>query len=90
VRFIARGFTDGTSVYAHYVRKGRHRKTVLLGAAQGPCGRIDVRRRQFPFTPAVGRWTLQIDNQADYSAEPLGVFVRLAITVSRGLPRPTG
>ena len=88
VRFIARGFTDGTSVYAHYVRKGKHRKTVLLGAAQGPCGRIDVRRSQFPFKPAVGRWTLQVDNQADYSAEPLGVFVRLAITVSRGLPRP--
>ena len=90
VRFIGRGFTDGTSVYAHYVRKGRHRKTVMLGAAQGPCGRIDVRRRQFPFKPAVGRWTLQVDNQADYSAEPLGVFVRLAITVRRGFPLPPG
>ena len=88
MRFIGRGFTDGTSVYAHYVRKGRHRKTVRLGAAAGPCGRFDVKRRQIPFKPAVGRWTLQVDKQADYSAEPLSVFVRLAITVSRGLPRP--
>ena len=50
VRFIGRGFTDGEFVYAHYVRKGKLRKTVLLGAAQGPCGRIDVRRRQIPIT----------------------------------------
>ena len=87
VRFIGRGFTEGTSVYAHYVRAGKHRRTVRLGAPQGPCGRIDVRRRQFPFNPAVGRWTLQIDNQPVYSAEPLSVFVRLAITVS---DRPAG
>ena len=76
--------------YAHYVRKGRHRKTVLLGAAQGPCGRIDVRRRQFPFKPAVGRWTLQVDNQAEYSTAPLSVFVRLAIIVREEFPRATG
>jgi hypothetical protein len=86
VRFIGSGFTDGdaTSVFAHYVRSGKLRKTVRLGAPQGPCGRIDVKRRQFPVKrPAVGRWTLQVDNQPIYSAAPVGVFVRLAITVSR-------
>ena len=50
--------------------------------AQGPCGRIDVRRRQIPIKqPATGRWTLQVDNQQAYSTQPVSVFVRLAITV---------
>jgi hypothetical protein len=90
VRFIGRGFTDGEFVYAHYVRKGKLRKTVLLGAAQGPCGRIDVRRRQIPIErPATGRWTLQVDNQKRYSTQPVGVFVRWAINVQRTL-RPGG
>ena len=90
VRFIGRGFTDGEFVYAHYVRKGKLRKTVRLGAAQGPCGRIDVRRRQIPIKrPATGRWTLQVDNQKRYSTQPVGVFVRWAINVQRTL-RPGG
>jgi hypothetical protein len=84
VRFIGSGFTDGPTVYAHYVRKGKHRKTVKLGAPQGPCGRISARRRQIPVKrPALGRWTVQVDNQPSYSAEPVSVFVRLAITVRR-------
>jgi hypothetical protein len=83
VRFVGRGFTDGTSVYAHYVRKGKHRKTVRLGAAQGLCGTIDVKRRQFPIrSPALGRWILQVDNQPTYSAAPVGVQARSYITVS--------
>jgi len=88
VRFIGRGFTDGTEVFAHYVRAGKLRKTVSFGAPQGPCGRINVKRRQIPVKrPAVGRWTLQVDNQPTYSAEPLTVFVRLGIRVRR-VPRP--
>ncbi|HET8949393.1 MAG TPA: hypothetical protein VFN44_02750 [Solirubrobacteraceae bacterium] len=90
VRFIGRGFTDGEFVYAHYMRKGRLRKTVRLGAAQGPCGRVDARRRQIPIDdPATGRWTLQVDTQKRYSSQPVGVFVRWAITVQRTL-RPGG
>jgi hypothetical protein len=89
VRFLGRGFTEGTEVFAHYVRAGKLRKTVSLGAPQGPCGRVSVKRRQIPIKrPAVGRWTLQVDNQPTYSAEPVSVFVRLAIIVSRRL-RPT-
>ena len=84
VRFVGRGFTDDTEVFAHYVRKGKLRKTVSLGTPQAPCGRVSVKRRQIPIKrPAVGRWTLQVDNQPTYSAEPAGVFVRLAITVRR-------
>jgi hypothetical protein len=84
VRFLGRGFTDGPAIYAHYVRAGIVRKTVLLGAPQGPCGRLDVVRRQIPVRhPATGRWTLQVDNRRDYSETPAGVFVRLGITVKR-------
>jgi hypothetical protein len=84
VHFLGRGFTDGTTIYGHYVRAGRLRKTVVLGASGGLCGRLDVARRQIPIRkPAIGRWTLQVDNQAAYSPRPPTVFVRVPITVKR-------
>jgi hypothetical protein len=84
VRFLGRGFTDGPAIYGHYVRAGKVRKTVAFGAPQGPCGRLDVVRRQIPVRhPATGRWTLQIDNQRSYSEKPATAFVRLGITVRR-------
>ena len=87
VRFVGRGFTDGPMVYGHYVRKGKVRKTVKLGAPQGPCGRISVKRPQIPIKRAAnGRWTLQVDNQPAYSADPISVLVRIFITVSSGFP----
>ena len=83
VRVIGSGFIDGPDVYAHYVRKRKLRKTVRLGAPQGPCGRIDVKRRQIPLPqPALGRWMLQVDNQKAYSTRPNGVRVLLPITVT--------
>jgi hypothetical protein len=86
VRFTGHGFTDGPLVYGHYLRAGKLRKTVSLGPPQGPCGTIDVRRRQIPITkPKTGRWTLQVDNQPDYSSQPAGVLVRLTITVRQVL-----
>jgi hypothetical protein len=88
VRIRGLGFTDGETVYAHYVRKGRERKTIRLGTPRGSCGRISVRRRQIPVRrPALGRWTLQVDNSPDYSATPAGVSARWMITVRRA-PRP--
>jgi hypothetical protein len=84
VQFLGRGFTDNDAIYGHYVRAGKLRRTVLLDRPGGPCGRLDVTRRQIPVRrPAVGRWTLQIDNQRAYSEKPSTVFVRLAITVKR-------
>ena len=90
VRILGRGFIDGTEVFAHYVRKGKLRKTVSLGAPEGPCGRVDVKRRQIPVRkPALGRWTLQVDNVATYSATPNGVTARWLITVRRAVrPAP--
>ena len=84
VRFIGSGFIDGDTVYAHYVRKDKLRKTVSLGAPEGPCGRISVKRRQIPVRrAALGRWTLQVDNQQAYSPRPDGVAARISIRVTK-------
>jgi hypothetical protein len=89
VRFLGRGFTDGAEVFGHYLRRGKLRKTVSLGAPEGPCGRVDVMRRQIPVrSPHVGRWVLQVDNEAEYTKDPLGVSVEVPITVRRVVRRP--
>jgi hypothetical protein len=84
VRFRGRGFTGGPSVYAHYVRKGKLRKTVLLATAAEPCGTFDVRRRQLPIRrPATGRWMVQIDQERSWDKTPSSVSVQLTIDVTR-------
>ena len=89
VRFLGRGFTDGVEVFGHYLRRGKLRRTVSLGAPQGPCGRVDITRRQIPVrNPHVGRWVLQVDNEADYTPDPAGVSVDVPITVRRVVRRP--
>jgi hypothetical protein len=81
VRFRGRGFTAAAPVYAHYLYGGRVRKTVRLGRQPTtPCGTFNVRRRQIPIRrPRTGDWTLQIDQQRRYSAEPATNWVRLLI-----------
>jgi hypothetical protein len=85
VRFRGRGFTGTGGVYAHYLFRGKLRKTVRLAAkATGPCGTFSVRRRQIPVRdPKLGKWTLQVDQDKAYSATPTGINVLLAITVQR-------
>jgi hypothetical protein len=89
VRFRGRGFTGGPAVYAHYVRKGKLRKTVQLATAAGPCGTFDVRRRQLPVKrPQTGRWMVQIDQDRTWRKAPASVSVQLTIDVTRS-PGPT-
>ena len=74
VRFRGRGFTDGPAVYAHYVLKGKLRKTVQLATRALPCGTFDVRRRQLPVKrPQTGRWFVQIDQDPVWRTTPSGV-----------------
>jgi hypothetical protein len=66
------------------------RRTVRLARRPtGDCGTFSVRRRQIPVVrPKIGKWTLQIDQQRRYSETPDSVFVRITITVGRGLRQP--
>jgi len=85
VTFRGRGFTRAERVYAHYLFKGKVRRTVMLAAAtKGPCGTFTARRRQIPVKhPKTGTWTLQVDQQRRYSRAPDSVFVRVSIDVRR-------
>jgi len=83
VRWSGRGFVDGGPVRAHYVKHGTARRTVRLARPRGACGRFSVRRRQFPFRPSVGAWTVQVDQSRRFSPAPDSPFVSLPITVRR-------
>lgn len=84
ITFTGRGFTAlNRPVYAHYVRKGKSRKTVRLGMPQGPCGTFSVKRRQFPFRPSAGLWILRVDQEKRYRPSPSSAFVDLEIRVRR-------
>lgn len=82
VRISGRGFTGAAPIYAHYVRRGVLRRTVRLAdAPTGACGTFSVHRRQFPFRPSQGVWRIQVDQQADLTAD--GPLVNLAVDVKR-------
>jgi hypothetical protein len=85
VHFVGRGFTSRAPVWAHYVFRGKLRRTVrLVRRPKGSCGTFSVRRRQIPVVrPRTGRWTLQVDQQKAFSPTPESVFVRLDITVAK-------
>lgn len=89
VTFTGRGFTDPTlPVYMHYTLRGRHRKTVKLARPAGPCGTFKVRRRQFPMRrPAVGRWTLRIEQEKRFRAQPVKPYAVVDVEVRRRLIR---
>jgi hypothetical protein len=85
VRFTGRGFTEQRAVWAHYLHKGKVRKTVRIKRRiANPCGQFSVRRKQIPIKrPKTGKWTLQVDQQRRYSRAPDSVFVRVTIEVFR-------
>jgi hypothetical protein len=87
VRFKGSGFTEQKAVWAHYLYKGKVRKTVrLVRKIANPCGLFSVKRRQIPIKlkklrRMVGRWRVQVDQQRKYSRAPDTVFVRVDIDV---------
>lgn len=51
-----------TTLYAHYLRKGRHVATVKVGELTGACGDLSARMREFPFRRArPGSYTVRFD-----------------------------
>ena len=85
IRFKGSGFTAQKAVWAHYLFKGKVRRTVrLVRRIDNPCGLFSVRRKQIPIRrPKLGRWRLQVDQQRRYSRAPAGVNVRADIDVQR-------
>jgi hypothetical protein len=73
VRFRLLGWGRGGALYLHYVSpKGVSRLDRKLGAPGGACGHLTISRlKLFPFTPKVGKWTLQFDKNAAYKASSL-------------------
>jgi hypothetical protein len=90
VRFSGRGFTLDKPVFGHYLFGGKVRKTIRL--ARPPtqaCGVFHARRRQIPVRrPAVGEWTLQVDQQRRYSPRPASNVVPIYIRVTQTFKKP--
>jgi hypothetical protein len=84
VRFKGLGFTEDKAIYAHYIYRGKVRKTVRMARKPGECGSFRARRRQIPVSdPGLGLWTIQFDQFKRFvkpTSRPI-VFVRLGIRV---------
>jgi len=83
VRFRGRGFTGGKPIYAHYLFKGKPRRTVKLARApDSDCGTWSARRTRFPFrSPRVGIWTVQFDHVKAYVPQARPIFMILPFRV---------
>jgi hypothetical protein len=87
VRFKGAGFTEQKAVWAHYLYKGKVRKTVrLIRQVKNPCGLVSVKRKQIPvkikrLRRMTGRWRIQVDQQRKYSRAPKTVYVRVDVDV---------
>jgi hypothetical protein len=80
IRFKGLGFTADQPIFAHYLHKGKLRKTVRMARKPGECGSFKVRKRQIPIRrPGLGRWTVQFDQSEQYPPATQIVFARLFI-----------
>jgi len=90
IRFKGSGFTDAAPIWAHYIYKGKVRKTVRMARKPRACGGFKKRARQIPVRrPRLGLWTIQFDQSkqfVDPATTPI-VFVRLAIRIRLVRPR---
>jgi hypothetical protein len=83
VRWKGRGFTADKAIYAHWVYKGKVRKTVRMSRDPGLCGTFEKKTPQIPVAAREGRWTVQFDQSKEFKAKPSTTFVRITIVVSR-------
>jgi hypothetical protein len=84
IRFRGLGFTQDRPIYAHYLHKGKVRKTVRMARKPGECGSFETRRRQIPIRkPGLGKWIVQFDQSKKFVDPRVQgiVFVRLGIRV---------
>lgn len=90
VRFSGRGFTKAAPIWGHYLFGGKVRKTIRLAPGpETPCGVFHAKRRQIPVKdPAVGTWTLQVDQQRRYSPTPRSNLQLVKIRVAQVVKAP--
>ncbi|HWE34205.1 MAG TPA: hypothetical protein VG410_12015 [Solirubrobacteraceae bacterium] len=71
-------------LYLHYIGpRGIYKTTVSLGRTGGQCGYLKTKpRRVFPFVPAGGAWTFQVDTHRGYSRHPRGPVARIGVGVA--------
>ena len=81
VRVNARGFTTGTRLYAHIVRR-RYRRNVGVGRLRGACRTLSARRRIFPRGTNPGTYTVQFDTRRRFSRRT-AVRVRYSVVIFR-------
>jgi hypothetical protein len=61
----ARGFFDGSTLYAHVVRTGRHpgrARNMRIGRIKGTCKQVEARKRLFSKGTAPGKYRVQFDS----------------------------
>jgi hypothetical protein len=90
IRFKGSGFTGPKGVYAHYVYKGKVRKTVRMARKTSTCGGWSARRPQIPVgDPKPGTWTVQFDQSKRYrdatnpnsGLQSVFVLIRISVTL---------
>lgn len=84
-RISARGFTGGTTLYAH-IRRGGRTRTVRVAGLAAPCGTATARKRLFSRRAKSGVYRVQFDASRRYAAAtfPAQVF---RVTIRRTFRR---
>ena len=68
VQFFTEGWEPGRAVYAHYTGPGDVVRTIRLGRAAPPCGKISRRMRLVPGrTVEPGEWGVDVDMSPTWS-----------------------
>jgi hypothetical protein len=76
LRIGARGFTDGKTLYAHVIRRGRLVRTLRIGRLRGSCGKLVARKRLLARNTKLGDYRVQFDSRRAYRSrtEPKFTF----------------
>ncbi len=82
-RWSVTGLPDGTRLWAHFRRAGKTVRTVKVGQAADPCGRLRFALRTLPKDrERRGRWDLWLTSKRTYRQPKTGVYVHRRMSVT--------
>jgi hypothetical protein len=61
------GFTEGQTIYGHYLNGGKQVARQKFGTAVGPCGMLTVKDKLYPAKPTKRSYKVQFDTSKAYS-----------------------